>query len=482
MNNMARIAVRSSGRSMGVLVTLASLVPMIASDDVALHPVCDATRQMFQDKGCCGDDGTTVSVCVSPTLDLSALTAPRTRLRQAIGEDALAALAMPNETITVYHDIYGYDRLRTAHGREAGFVPEALYWLHALTGARVQLVREWRSPETDTLNGGDSHLFLGWKDIIPNRYPSRAPHLTGMQDAAPSCAMRHYLIVRTVDKPYFAQILSDPALDTPYKRARALYLAGLRVATCNCEQYDLWRDPEYGFGNFTLESSMIFGAPGRPGITDYDRQWTTSVASCTRDTPDCSDWTFTNDHRSPYYVAQELPASLEIIEIEMAVPSAQWVFYNNQKPQAAKMGAALRTIVDTGLYDYSFCRWKHTYTRGKESEHANAYANEARARAETLPQTTVEVDAQSFSFATELHRGADVGLSSYVLDNGHELHGYVERFASVGGVVAAASAGPAGPPPPPLPPAPPYVAPSPGEFCAECNFGFFDEGNSDPFA
>ena len=457
---------------------LSILAVASAQDDEDEHPVCAATRQAYHDTGCCG--GEAHSVCVSPTLDVGALGTRAHDVRQSIGAARLATMAMAGATLNVYHSVYGYDRVLTLKNQHAGFVPEFLLWVHVLTGATVNVVNEWRSPETD-LNQSD--IFLGWKDIIPNRYESRAPHLGRIAHAAPTCAMRHYLIVRTVDKPVFAAILGPMTNATEFDCARALHQAGLRVATCNCEQYDLWRDPEYGFGVFNTSNSNIFGAPGMPGISDYLSQWTNRVSACTLDTPNCADWTFTSDHRDPYFVKGNLPENLEIIQIEMAVPSAQWIFYNDQKPHAAPLRAALDAIVDEGLFDFTFCRWKHAYVRSSDSDEGNPYANEARVRAKTIGTAPIAMDSQSVSFASHLVQGADLGAAHYTLASGLELSGYVERFVSSGGVAAAvASDGPRPPSPPPDPPAPPYVAPSPGDFCEECNFGFFETDIEDPFA
>ena len=486
------------------LLWIAGVVVLIRPADAGKHPVCDATRQNFLNTGCCGDSGD-VTVCVAPNImntgfASSSSMAPRIQeiramMRNTFGESFLDQVSLSGVNLTVFHSAYAYDRMRTEEGYEAGFVPEVLHWLHAITGASIRLVNEWRSPETDV--NGDSDIFLGWKDIIPNRFPSRAPHLASFGHVAPSGAMRHYLIIRKTDRARFAELLS-PLLDaTPYERAKALHTNGLRVTTCNCEQYDLWQDPEFGFGNFTVDNSVIFGALGQPGIYDYTAQWATRTAACTLEEPDCADWTFTSDHRDPYYAKRLYPDTLEILEIEMADPSSQWIFYNKDKPHATKLELALSAVVKSGLYDYTHTRWKNIYTRSgeKESGYGNALANQARGRianeasristdnTTSAMDLSVNIHTETVSMGTALYAGADLPSTRYDLwlGGGVSLEGFVERFPRGGGATAVGPPSVAAPPPPPLPPRPPYAAPSPGEFCVECNFGAFETGDGDPF-
>ena len=214
-----------------------------------------------------------------------------------------------------------------------------------------------------------------------------------------------------------ATLLNQLGTNDPNERARALHEAGWRLATCNCEQYDKWRDAEEGWVTeevvevFTANNSYIFGdiANGRPTIiTNYYSQWAIKVASCSTTDGDCADWTFTNDLYHPYWHNKKFPANLVIVPVEMADRSDQ-VFYNTQLPLSDKLGKALRMLRDSGLYDYSFRRYKNNYVRSAQEDAGNnPYINGffQRDLDETPEGETTSIDASTFSFAEYLFANA----------------------------------------------------------------------------
>lgn len=440
-------------------------------DTTRIDPVCDATRQMFHDTGCCGDTDDTVSVCVSPSLDLDRLTSFEQTIRQMLPKTTLDAIDLRGETLTATHGNYRYHRMRTRHLQDVGFIPEVLYFLHILTGARVRLEFGFESPEYDL----EHDVHLGRKDVIPLRLD--AEHLFNIQGAAPSCGALHHLIVRKSEVAEFEALLRD--LDDPVERVRTLLNAGKHVSTCNCEQYMYWIDPNYGNMTLNNDNSYIFGDLGNTPIYNYDKQWWNKVSSGD------ADWTFTDDHMNPNLV--DLPSNLQVVEIEMAVRSEQVLFGNSQKPYASKLRRALGELARLGLYDYSYCRWSNLYDHDK----SNAYAATGR---DALDASPVDINATTFAFGDYLIQFSGVSTSEYTTSSGTRLGGFVAHtlYTTTVGVGATApsppvTVAPPSPPSPPTPPAPPPLPPlappppftrpatsPPPEFCEECEFGGFD--------